>query len=100
MLPVKACQTHLAGCLLFPVGLRLPYEANENYWLFIRNFDVTGCSVFYQAVFSGHSPVDLMALCLLCTTGSLSCRVWEGFAHLLKRWELSGAGTKLGSLSG
>lgn len=53
--------------------------------------------VFYLAALFGHSPVYIMALCLLCTTGPLSCRVQEGFAHL-KEVGSQWAGTGLVSL--
>lgn len=86
----KAWGSHLAGSLQFPVGLRLPYLANENYWWFIWNLNLTGHSVFYLADLFGYTPVHLRTLCLLCATGPLSCKVLESFAHLSKKWELTG----------
>ena len=96
MFPLKTCQTHLAGCLMFLLAsgcLVQQVKIIDCLSEIQMSLDVP----FYLAAFFVHSPIYLMAPRLLCITGPLSCRVWEGSAYFSKKCKFSGAGTRLGS---
>lgn len=96
MLPCLPWRLTLQSRPQFPVDLRLPRLTKYILLVVYPKFRFICHS-------SGLAPVRVKALCLLCASGPLSCRSLSpglgGFCTPWEKWERSGEGPELGSLS-
>lgn len=87
MFPPQNLPDHLQAAHV-PVGFRLPCLASKGCLVVYLKFKYHWMFRFIWLPSFVYSPIYLMAPRLLCITGPLSCRVWEGSGKAFQRRQL------------